>query len=220
MDNVGTGDLNNDRLTDRDHNGGICRQQELLFGIAGRFKLRDNFGCFAVFAANSRCTDHIAVKAEALVDIFIGPVPLVAGRFDGQVGLRDFLLTEQDRQRIGPDQHQNHDRCDGPEDFNRRVVCEGRGNGVALAVIADRHPKDQTGHEDGDQGDDDQDQVVQIVDVLRDAGHGWLKAHLAVYRLTNDFQPVDAKVFLRHCWHGGKSGHETRKREKMFHMSS
>ena len=78
-------------------------------------------------------------KAEAVVGIFIAPVPLVAGHLDGHVALGDFLLLEQHRQREGPDEHQDQDRHDVQATSSGELWVKLAGFGLALAVVAHDH---------------------------------------------------------------------------------
>ena len=82
------------------------------------------------------------------------PVPLVAGRFDRDVGLGDLHLFEQQGQRGRRDRQQDQDRNHRPADFKRRVVCERRGLLVDLGIVPENYDEQQGGHENGDHSDD------------------------------------------------------------------
>ena len=59
----------------------------------------------------------------------------------------------------------------------------GLGGGrVRLAVEPDHHISEQQCDEDHDDGDHDEQIIVEALDVFHDRRHGFLKAHLARHR--------------------------------------
>ena len=124
------------------------------------------------------------IELDALVWIFVGPVPLVAGGGDGEVGFREIVLGEQEPERGDRDGDEDEDRHDGPGDLERRVVGGAGGLGMALLVEAGHHIDEQAENEERDQGDDDGDIGVERGDLLHDRRGSLLEAHLPGRRLA------------------------------------
>ena len=124
------------------------------------------------------------IEGDALVGIFVGPVPLIAGGGDGEVGLGEIVLGEQQPERRDGDGDQDQNRHHRPGDLERRVVGGAGGLGIALLVEADHHVDEQAENEQRDHGDDDGDVGMERGDLLHDRRGGLLEAHLPRRRLT------------------------------------
>ncbi len=161
MDHIGARNSHHDGLADRHHNCGIGCQLEFLIRIPCFFELRRNRVVQVAFTI----TNHEAVEGHAFVNIFVTPVPLVAGDFDVDVAFGDFLLLEQDRQRESTDKDENHDRDDCPRNLEGRVVRKGRRCRIHALVVANDHISQQADHENGDAGDNHQQQAVEPLEV-------------------------------------------------------
>ena len=79
------------------------------------------------------------IELDALVGIFIGPVPLIAGRGDGEVGLGEIVLGEEQPERGDGDGDEDQNRHHGPGDLERGVVGGAGRLGIALLVEANHH---------------------------------------------------------------------------------
>ena len=184
VDHIRTRDLHHDGLAHGHDHGGVGGQQEFLVGIARLLQLCRDIRRQAVFAR----TDHEAVKAKTFVDILVAPIPLIPGRLDDDVTLRDALLLEQHRDGERTDDHQNDDRDDRPRHLDGGVVGEGLWRRVALGSKGEGRIGQQGRHKDGDHRDDDEDKIVQPVNVARQLGDGRLKAGAFGDGLADDLQ--------------------------------
>ena len=81
--------------------------------------------------------DHQRVEFEiAVIRIVVAPVPLLAGRLHGQVGLRHVELEEQQPERRHRDRHQDDDRNDRPDHLEQRVVGGARRRRIGARIEA------------------------------------------------------------------------------------
>ncbi|MNX78632.1 hypothetical protein D3C86_1102350 [compost metagenome] len=106
------------------------------------------------------------VLGHALVGIFIGPVPLVAGDLHRQIGVRHVVVGEQQAEREERDADQDQHRHHGPDDLDDRVVAPLGRNRVGLLVVADGDPDQQAQHQQGDDRDDGHQHPVMEEDRL------------------------------------------------------
>ena len=118
------------------------------------------------------------------------PVPLVASGFDCHVSNRDFLLAEQNRKGPCADTDKDQDRNNCPRNLDGCVVGKGRRLRVTLGVIAERNPKDQTGHKQCDDCNDYQNHSVQPLQISSKLGHAGLEAHFAVDGGADDLETL------------------------------
>src|SRR5690606_13788476 len=89
---------------------------------------------------------HDGVEGKvAIVGIFITPVPLVASRFDCEFRCRDHELFVEQAEGGNDDDDQDHDRHDGPCDFEPCVMRGLGGGRVCFAVEAQHHVDEQHG---------------------------------------------------------------------------
>ena len=123
-------------------------------------------------------------EGDAVVGIFISPIPLAARSGDGEVGLGEIVLGEEEPERGNGDGDQDQDRDDGPGDLENGVVGGAGGLRMALLVEAHHHIDEQSEHEQGDKDDDDVDEVMERGDLLHDRRGGLLEGHLPGRRLT------------------------------------
>ena len=88
----------------------------------------------------------------------------MARRLDSEVsGLRDFLLLEQHRQAKRPDEHQNDNGAQGPGDFQRRVMGKMARLWVGAAVETQDAIQHQPPHEQHNDRDDHQDEIIKAL---------------------------------------------------------
>ena len=84
---------------------------------------------------SSLSLQHQRVELElAVVRIGVGPVPLLAGRLDGQVGRRGVELVEQEAERRDRDRHQDQHRHHRPGHLEQRVVGGPRRRRIGARV--------------------------------------------------------------------------------------
>src|SRR6476660_649077 len=123
-------------------------------------------------------------EGDAVVRIFIGPIPLAARGSHGQVGLREIVLGEEEPEGRDRDGDQDEDRDHGPGDFEQRVVGGAGGLRLARLVEANHHIDQQPEYQQGDKDDDDGDEAMEGGDLLHDRRVGVLEGHLPGRRLT------------------------------------
>ena len=206
VDHVRTCQLHHDNLVDRNNDRCVGGQKEFILAIARFDQLCLDLGAHAVFTTGGRCADHVAVKAEIMVGIFIAPVPLIAGHLDMNFAIGNFLLLEQNGKRKRPDEHQDDNRNDRPGDFDRGIVRECRRGCIYAPVIAHGHNGKKHGHEKHDGDDDHVDHPVKPLQIAGQFGRGGLESQLAIYGLADDLKTV-----LRHGRKSGKGGHNGHK---------
>src|SRR5262245_60040014 len=98
-------------LADRHHHG-IVHLDEIVLAF-WRFTLD-------LFARSRERT----VEGDSLLKVIIAPLPLVAGRFDGDVGLRRVLHRDNGLRRRPRHADQNEKWDHGPDDFDRGVFVK------------------------------------------------------------------------------------------------
>ena len=180
MDHIRAGQLHHNSCADRDDNGRICGQQIFI----GRIAIIGQF----IFL------QHHAVKAEVMIDIFIAPIPLVSGHFDGDICFRDFLLLEQNWQGEGPNHNQNAHWDDRPSHFDHRMVGEGAGRVIAAAVELECSIGEQTSHKNRNHCDDDQQEIIEPDKIAHQFRSRKLKANAFGLWLADGFQSLE--IFL------------------------
>ena len=102
----------------------------------------------------------------AVIGIGVAPVPLLAGRLDGEVGLGNVELQEQQPERRHRDGDQDQHRNQGPGDFDQGVVGGLGGDRVGLGVELHHDHDQQHQHEQRDDGDDPDQQGMEPGDVV------------------------------------------------------
>ena len=133
-----------------------------------------------------------------MIRVFIAPVPLVAGRLDGHVRLRNHIGIVQQLEGRDRDNHQDNHRDNRPQDLDRRIVGGPAGIGVRPLIELDDHPDQQKQDEYADQGNDDQQQVMEADNLFHQRRRGILKIGLPGLRQ------------LRHC----RAGHGKRSKQR------
>ena len=114
-----------------------------------------------------------ASKREvAVVGIFVGPVPLMADRLDGQVGLRDHVLDVEQPERRDGDDDQDQDRHHRPDHLDQRVVRGARRRRVGAFVEAQHadQPSSPSTNTTMSGDDDQQRESWKLVDRARMIG--------------------------------------------------
>ncbi len=186
-------------------------EQTRLVGLEGR----------TINAGAAGFAQNIGIEAYTLIHIFIVPVPLLAGRLDGQRRLGDVHLAEREDvgaqvfafaighgQLVGQhaegrdgDDHQDQDRHDRPDDLDQGIVGETRRHRVGLGVEAHHDDDKERQDEQHDQGDGPhQDAIVEGRDGVHDRGHGLLKMELARLRVAPaDFLGCCHRRHQRQC---------------------
>jgi hypothetical protein len=172
VDHVGAGGLHADHLVDRHHQrggGGEAEGHALGLGFLFRQQARDLLG-------------------DLLVRVLVAPVPLIAGGLHRHVGLGHVVVGEQKLEREDGDAHQDQDGEGRPDDLDRGVVGELRGDRIGLLPEAHDDVDQQAQHEERDERDDrHQDHVVEEDRVVLQRRRRRLQVDRAGSRLT---QPV------------------------------
>ena len=165
VDHVVGGDQHPDLLADR-HDHRVVDLEQVMLAL--RFLAMD---------LHVRCGE-IAVEAEAVVEIVVAPLPLVAGHLDGHVR-RAGILHRQDRlgRREGHEQ-QDEEGDHRPDHFDDGVFVKLRSLvSLGLAVREDRieHHRE---HADEDHDADPHDVRVKVEDLRSDRRDGRLQVVL------------------------------------------
>ncbi|MNR30718.1 hypothetical protein D3C85_1481860 [compost metagenome] len=109
-------------------------------------------------------------EGDAVVEVVVVPLPLVAGNLDGQLGTGAALLLQDQPCRRPRHRHQDQQRNQRPDDLDGGVFVEVfrlMAGGLAMTQDGPEHHAEYQ-HEDA--AGDVQQQHVQVVDILRDAG--------------------------------------------------
>ncbi len=166
MDHVGAGHQDVHDLVHRHDHLVVDRQQARLAGL------------------EVLLGDHQRVEFEiAVVGIAVAPEPLLAGRLHGEVRRRHVELQEQQPERRDRDQHQDDDRNDRPDDFERRVVRGARRGRIGARIEAHDDDQEQDQNEQRNRGDDPKQEIIEAGDVVHDRRGRILQAHLPRRRL-------------------------------------
>ena len=132
----------------------ICKQYDVAFSLGDGLRLvlhvRDDF-------------------EPAIVGIGVTPIPLIAGRLDGDgVFRRRFVLARQQRDRGNGDAHQDQHGDQGPRDFEAGIVRRLRRSGIGAAIEPHDHPDEQGEHENADRDHDPEQAEMEITGELAD----------------------------------------------------
>ena len=107
----------------------VDRQQRRAVGVGAEALAGRDVGLFL---------EHVRDDLEpAIVGILVGPVPLVAGHLDRQVGLGRRILMAQQADRRDRDRDQDQHRDQRPDDLEHGVVGGPRRHRVGAAAVAD-----------------------------------------------------------------------------------
>jgi hypothetical protein len=161
------GDGQLDDLADRHHDRHVSGEKPFVAGLVLRLEI------------GGETRPGAAVLVEAEIWIFVGPVPArIADDLDVDVALGHVALEVEKPERRNGDGHQDEDRNHRPQHLDQRVVRGLGGNRVGLGVEPYHHIEKQAEHEERDQRDDDEQEVVQRMDPRGDRRDGVLEAEL------------------------------------------
>ena len=166
MDHVGAGHQHVDDLVHRHDQLAIGGEQARLTGLQ------------ILVGDNERVVFEIAV-----IRITVAPVPLLAGRLHGEIGLRLVELEKEEAERRHRDHHQDDHRNDRPDDFERRIVGGARGRRIGARIEAQHDDQQENEDEDGDRGGDEEQEIMKADDVGHHRRAGILQAEFPGRRL-------------------------------------
>ena len=111
---------------------------------------------------------HIGVETDILIGVAVGPVPLMTGRLDREVGLFGAIHGIEQLERGEGDTDQNQHRNQRPGDFQQRMVRPLLRYRMARMIEAQDDHGHQHEHQNDDRQNDRGDGVVQADDVAHD----------------------------------------------------
>src|SRR5690606_31789799 len=107
--------------------------------------------------------EHADVVVILVGQVFVAPLPAIAGDLDGQLGSTGVIHGDQYAGGRYSHADQDNEGNHRPEHFQEHVLVEIRRLRALAATVGDHGVHDQAEHQQADDGTDPQDQGVQLI---------------------------------------------------------
>src|SRR5690606_24921610 len=115
--------------------------------------------------------EYANVVVVLVGQVFVAPLPAIAGDLDGQLGSAGVIHADQYAGGRYSHADQDNEGNHRPDHFQEHVLVEIRRLRALAATVGDHGVHDQAEHQQADVGTDPQDQGVQLINFLADRGN-------------------------------------------------